>query len=366
MERQYPAPSGALLREGMREIKRRFDNPAKEVRIAALLEALKYGGEGIDFLIEALEDRECAIQWTAYRLLKERPEEKVKERIEKWLPKFAFEFEAVKVNRQGEVIQTERGKAGYFREDLGNGVSLDMVYIPGGTYLMGAPKGEAESSRRERPQHKVTVPSFFMGKYQITQAQWREVASLPKIKENLASDPSRFKGENRPVEQVSWYAAKEFCQGLADKTGRKYRLPSEAEWEYACRAGTRTPFYFGETLTPDLANYEGNYTYGDGPKGEYRKSTTPVGSFPPNKFGLYDMHGNVWEWCEDDYHDNYEGAPEDGTAWVKSNNPQSSKMLRGGSWDLNPRVCRSADRNWISRDLRYFYTGFRVAVSLPG
>ena len=356
---------GAGKYEGMPGIKRRFDKPAKEVRIAALLEALKYGGEGVEFLIEALEDRECAIQWTAYRLLKERPEGKVKERIEKWLPKFAFEFETVKVNRQGKPIEREMEKALYSMEDLGNGVSLEMLSIPGGTYLMGAPEREVGSRTNERPQHRVTIPPFFMGKYPVTQAQWREIASLPEIKENLKSNPSYFQEENRPVERVNWYEAEEFCQRLSEKIGRKYRLPSEAEWEYACRAGTRTPFYFGETLTLDLANYCGKHTYGYEPKGEYRKETTPVGSFPPNRFGLYDMHGNVREWCGDEWHEHYEGAPEDGKAWVEPDNPRSSKALRGGSWLNDPRSCRSAVRVRLSRSFRSGSIGFRVAVSLP-
>jgi serine/threonine protein kinase len=119
------------------------------------------------------------------------------------------------------------------------------------------------------------------------------------------------------------------CEKLSQKTGKTYRLPSEAEWEYACRAGTTTPFYFGETITTDLVNYNGNSTYASAPKGQYRQQTTPVGSFPPNAFGLYDMHGNVWEWCQDHWHDNYNGAPTDGSAWTDDNDNRS-RLLRGG------------------------------------
>jgi formylglycine-generating enzyme required for sulfatase activity len=229
-----------------------------------------------------------------------------------------------------------------FTEDLGNGITLAMVYIPGGTFLMGAPESEKNSTPRERPQHRVTVPSFYMGKFQVTQAQWKAVSTLSKVNRNLESNPSRFKGESHPIECVSWYDAVEFCARLSRKTGREYRLPSEAEWEYACRAGTTTPFHFGETITTDLANYDGNYTYGSASKGIYRQETTPVGSFPPNAFGLYDMHGNVWEWCADTWHDNYEGAPTDGSAWLRGDD--NCSPVRGGSWLNLPYVCRSACR----------------------
>jgi formylglycine-generating enzyme required for sulfatase activity len=149
-----------------------------------------------------------------------------------------------------------------------------------------------------------------MGKFPVTQAQWRAVAALPKINTDLDPDPSYFNGANRPVEQVSWDEAMEFCRRLSKKTGRDYRLPSEAEWEYACRAGTNKPFHFGKRITSDLANYNGNSVYGNAPKGKYREETTPVGSLKvANAFGLYDMHGNVWEWCADGWHENYEGAP---------------------------------------------------------
>jgi formylglycine-generating enzyme required for sulfatase activity len=166
---------------------------------------------------------------------------------------------------------------------------------------------------------------------------------------------------------VNWYEAKEFGDRLSVYTGRKYRLPSEAEWEYACRAGTITPFYFGETMTSDLANYDGNYTYAGEAKGKYRGETSPVGKFPPNAFGLYDTHGNVWEWCADTWHDSYEGAPTDGSAWLENGNGRSP--LRGGSWYDSPEFCRSAfrsiyneaGRNLIDNDL-----GFRVACDISG
>ncbi|NEO64399.1 MAG: formylglycine-generating enzyme family protein, partial [Moorea sp. SIO4G2] len=203
----------------------------------------------------------------------------------------------------------------YFAEDLGNGITLDMVAIPDGTFMMGSPETEKGHKKNESPQHQVTVKSFFMGKYPVTQAQWQSVAALPQVNRKLDPNPSRFNGKHRPVERVSWYDAVEFCERLSQYTKRPYRLPSEAEWEYACRAGTTTPFHFGETITTYLANYDGNYdyTYSFGSKGKSVQETTPVGSFGVgNDFGLYDMHGNVWEWCADHWHDNYIGAPTDG------------------------------------------------------
>ena len=189
------------------------------------------------------------------------------------------------------------------------------------------------------------------------------VAGFPKVKIDLEPEPSYFKGANRPVEQVSWHDAVEFCARLSKQTGREYRLPSEAEWEYACRAGTTTPFHFGEMISTDLANYDGNDTYGSGSKGQYREQTTDVGSFPANAFGLYDMHGNVWEWCEDTWHKNYNGAPIDGSAWV-SNNENYSRLLRGGSWFFFPEFCRSAFRsNNDPGGWQLINIGFRVVCA---
>ncbi len=270
-----------------------------------------------------------------------------------------FEFEVVTVNTAGQEVKRKTEKAGYFTEVLGNGIPLDLVAIRSGKFVMGARLNDLGSSSYERPQHKVTLQSFFMSKFPVTQAQWRAIANLPKVKRNLKKEPSQFKGDNRPVEMVSWYDAVEFCQRLSRKTRREYRLPSEAEWEYAIRAGTTTPFHFGETITSELANYNGNYTYASEPKGEYRKQTTDVGSFPPNAFGLYDMHGNIWEWCADTWHDNYKGAPSDGSVWTTGGNKKMSPV-RGGSWGLIPNYCRSADRLLSDRDFNYLNFGFRV------
>ncbi|MFH7029850.1 MAG: SUMF1/EgtB/PvdO family nonheme iron enzyme [Heteroscytonema crispum UTEX LB 1556] len=289
-----------------------------------------------------------------------------------------FEFETITVDARGQVINKERNQAFYFAEFLGetagkpSALLIEMVAIRGGTFEMGSPPDEPKRYDDENPQHTVTVQPFFLAKYPVTQQQWRFVAQLPQVNRELNQDPSDFKGANRPVENISWYDAVEFCDRLSQYTGRPYSLPSEAEWEYACRAGTTTPFHFGETITSELANYNANYTYGAGVKGRYREETTVVGSFGvANAFGLYDMHGNVWEWCLDDWHDNYEGAPIDGSAWVDDNDnlyqKQGRAVLRGGSWVGNPKDCRSASRNDYFRAERVFinyYFGFRVVCAV--
>ncbi len=290
-----------------------------------------------------------------------------------------FKFDVVKVNAKGQEVKRENGEARYYIQDLGNGITLDLVAISGGIFLMGTEDEEIERLckkykvdyfRREKPQHEVTVQPFFMGKYPITQAQWRAIASRTdlKVERDLDTNPAYFKdledSDRRPVEQVSWYGAVEFCQRLSKQTGKEYRLPSEAEWEYACRSETTTPFHFGETITGKLANYCANETYASEPKGEYRRQTTPVGQFPPNAFGLYDMHGNVWEWCADTWHDNYENAPKDGSAWTEGGNDNHSP-LRGGCWDLNPDDCRSAYRSTFVREGGILLKlGFRVVCGV--
>ncbi|MDC0833807.1 formylglycine-generating enzyme family protein [Geitlerinema sp. CS-897] len=315
------------------------------------------------------------------------------------IPKKRFSFEVVTVDRKGKVVQQEQHSAWYFTEMLDSAVILDMVEIPGGTFVMGSPEEEEGRHEDEQPQHEVTVPSFYMGKYPVTQAQWRAVARWPKVDRDLELDPSYFKGDDRPVEFLDWFDAQEFCKRLSIATGRNYRLPSEAEWEYACRAGTITPFHFGETITTKLASYYGSPTYAHERKGNFPNATTRVGSFPPNCFGLYDMHGNVWEWCEDDWHDNYTGAPTDGSAWIENDNRTESqsnldkrtkternenedldsdteneeensdraenlKLLRGGSWSNPPVLCRSAVRFKNYPVIRNYWYGFRLYCSV--
>ncbi|WP_016951752.1 bifunctional serine/threonine-protein kinase/formylglycine-generating enzyme family protein [Anabaena sp. PCC 7108] len=260
-------------------------------------------------------------------------------------------------------IQRSQKKAELFLEELENGIILELVIIPSGTFLMGSPENELESTDRGSPQHQVTIKPFFMGKFTVTQAQWKAVSCFPKVQIDLNPDPSHFKGANRPVEQISWYEAQEFCARLSRKTGKLYRLPSEAEWEYACRAGTTTPFYFGATLSTNLANYNGEYVYSNGSKGVNRKETTNVGTFPANAFGLHDMHGNVWEWCEDGWYDNYIGAPIDGSARLSRSDKHPRRLLRGGSWSYRPVYCRSAYRVNYVATCKDFNHGFRVACS---
>jgi formylglycine-generating enzyme required for sulfatase activity len=275
-----------------------------------------------------------------------------------------------------------------FAEPLAEGVALTQLWIPPGRFKMGSPETELERQEDEGPQHLVQLQGFFMGQTPITQAQWRAVAQWQpregeRWEQELSSNPSRFQvggdtrllsenafTDDRPVEQVSWGDAMEFCHRLSQRTGRHYTLPSEAQWEYACRGGTITPFSFGETITTDLANYDGNATYGNGPTGKNRKQTTPVGMFPANAWGLQDMHGNVWEWCLDDWHGSYEGAPVNGSAWVDGAEGKSTKgkeerkLLRGGSWYVGPWDCRSACRYRDRPGFAYLSIGFRV-VCLP-
>ncbi len=272
------------------------------------------------------------------------------------------------------VLKRTKHPVKFFVEKLSSQVNLAMMLIPAGTFVMGSPENEIDRSNNESPQHSVNVPSFCMGKHPITQAQWRIVANLPAVNQKLQPNPSSFKGVQRPVERVSWLDAQEFCARLSILAKREYRLPSEAEWEYACRAKTTTPFHFGKTITTDLANYDGtddpdgqwSGSYDQGSKGIYRKETTSVEMFPPNIFGIHDMHGNIWEWCLDHYHDNYEGAPTDGTAWIDSEIDQKDlKIVRGGSWNYNPRYCRSAFRRLNIPVVRSVNVGFRVVCEMP-
>lgn len=250
-------------------------------------------------------------------------------------------------------------------EILPKGILLEMVKIPAGSFLMGTEEQEmirlckeyeTDWFKNEMPQHRVNLQEFYLGKYSVTQEQYQAI---------MGSNPSDFKDNPKnPVENVRWNDAQEFCQKLSHKTKKNYRLPSEAEWEYACRAGTTTAFYFGDTISTDQANYDGNYIFGKGKKGVYREKTTPVGSFPPNKFGLYDLHGNVWEWCQDSWHENYENAPKDGSSWNENDSQSTLVIRRGGSWLNNPKNCRSANRNRFNADNCNLNTSFRLAVSI--
>ncbi|MEG4270428.1 MULTISPECIES: formylglycine-generating enzyme family protein [unclassified Microcoleus] len=335
---QNPPPLGAAVLGGIPGVKSRLASPIVEVKISALSEALRHGRAGLDLIIGALQDESMQVKFAAYSLLKDRDEPNLKEQFQKYLP--TFDFDVITVDAKGKENSRRRHYAHFFPEDLGNEVVLEMVYIPGGTFMMGSPATEEGRDSCESPQHQVTVPAFFAGKYPLTQAQWQAVMG------NNPSSLSWFQGEKRPVEKVSWDMAVEFCGQLSQKTGKKYRLLSEAEWEYACRAGTTTPFHFGETITPELVRY--------------RRHTTYVGGCLPNAFGLYDLHGQVWEWCSDRWHENYNGAPTDGSSWETGTSEY--RMQRGGSLHSPAFSCRSAYRVRDSTGNRQYYIGFRVAL----
>jgi formylglycine-generating enzyme required for sulfatase activity len=228
---------------------------------------------------------------------------------------------------------------------------MTFAWIPPGTFLMGSPPDEAEREDNETQHHVTLTEGFYLGIHPVTQAQWQAV---------MGNNPSNFQGEKLPVETVSWEDCRKFCEKLSRMDGKRYRLPTEAEWEYACRAGTATPFNFGDTIDTEQANYAGNYRFGQSKKRFDRQQTTPVGSFPPSGWGLFDMHGNVWEWCTDWFGAKYyKRSPRQ--------NPQGPKhgdrrVLRGGSWGNHDWICRAAYRNTLPPGLRVVNIGFRVVL----
>jgi formylglycine-generating enzyme required for sulfatase activity len=232
---------------------------------------------------------------------------------------------------------------------------IELVLIPAGSFMMGSDHSQEDSEEGdERPVHRVRIKySFYMGKYEVTQAQYHAV---------MGTNPSYSKGDDLPVERVGWPNALEFTRRLnARNDGYTYRLPSEAEWEYACRAGTTTDFAFGLSLSSSQANFDGTEPFGGAPKGINRQDTTPVGSFAPNAWGLYDMHGNVYEWCMDAYHDSYDDAPADGSAWV-TDDLTGWRVLRGGSWSDDGNSLRSPSRERLNPVICDETIGFRVAA----
>lgn len=261
-------------------------------------------------------------------------------------------------------IVTKTGQ--FFVEYIGEGVNVDMIFIPSGSFLMGSNNTEYGRDKDENPQHLVKLNCFYISKYPITQIQWRTVSSFPKISRPLKNNPSFYKGDNLPVEKVSWLDAQEYCKRLSKYTGRTYRLPTESEWEYACRGNTKTSYFFGDTITPDFANYNTETNDNKKNTGQFDKKTTPVDNFYPNSFGLYDFHGNVWEWCEDHYANNYIHKPKNGSAFygampkarcAPANQP---RVVRGGSWSLSSEYCRSAKRGNYAPDSNFNFIGFRI------
>lgn len=241
----------------------------------------------------------------------------------------------------------------------------EMVVVPAGKFMMGSPAGEEGRSSDEGPQHMVTIAQpFAVGRFAVTFDEWEACVKgggCQTTKE--PSDQGWGKGR-RPVINVSWNDAKEYVTWLSKKTGKTYRLLSEAEREYVTRAGTTTRFWWGTSISTSEANYNGNYSIGGSPKGEYRGKTVPVDSFQPNPWGLYQVHGNVYDWVEDCWHDSYSGAPADGSAWTKACTDYGLRVLRGGSWLNGPQLLRSAFRNWNQPDVRYYNLGFRLARTL--
>lgn len=259
-----------------------------------------------------------------------------------------IEFETPTLNKKGEILARTRHTAEQFTEDLENGIHLEMLVVAAGVFQMGSPRSTGNPD--EQPQHFVTIKSFMMGKYLITQGQWKAImGKLPRC---------RFKGDHLPVERVSWDDAQKFCQRLSKRTRRDYQLPSETQWEYACRAGTSTPFSFGETLTVEVANFNGEHTFRDEPRGFYFHSTNEGGKFPPNAFGIYDMHGNLWEWCADNWLDDYTSSPRDGSSYEHKDNLYC--VARGGSWHEPAELCRSAARLRVLHSDADEVMGFRV------
>jgi formylglycine-generating enzyme required for sulfatase activity len=259
----------------------------------------------------------------------------------------------------------------------GSGVGPELVLIPTGRFEMGSSEIERATAMksgsqkawlaRETPQHWVSIAySFALARHPVTVGQWRQFARATGWESMSDTDwnaPGFAQTDEHPVVAVSWYDVQKYLSWLTAKTGQLYRLPSEAEWEYACRAGTHTAFSFGEDISTERANYDGNFTYNNGVKGEFRQGTTRVDAFQPNPWGLFDMHGNVWEWTQDVVHENYEGAPSDGSAWEQGGDP-ARRVLRGGSWLYQPRYLRSALRNGYSAVLANDIVGFRVARKL--
>ncbi|MFC0134629.1 serine/threonine protein kinase [Massilia eurypsychrophila] len=371
------AAAAQLIRDRQRREKEKADRAAAEVAKRERKDALRLqllerrAADAEKARLENEEQQRQALQAkaaAAYRAEQQRARAAIAARTE-------AELAALLPSANSPVADAEGVLRDRYRD--GSGTGPDLVLIPTGRFQMGSPEHERKKAMeagsqkpwldRETPQHWVGIEQpIAMGRYPVTVRQWREFVEAtdwqPQGQFNWAA-PGFAQADDHPVVGVSWHDAQLYLRWLTTMTGQVYRLPSEAEWEYACRAGTKTAFYFGDTISTDLANYDGNYSYNGSPKGVYRQGTSRVGEFPPNPWGLYDMHGNVWEWMQDVVHDNYDGAPNTGRAWEEGGD-QGRRILRGGSWLYNPRYLRSALRNGFSAALGNDIVGFRVARNL--
>ena len=276
-----------------------------------------------------------------------------------------FAFETASLSPTGAVTGRRQMTAGNFPVDLGGGAAIEVVRIPGGSYERGSPPDEAGRFTDESPVMTVTVPEFYLSRYEVTRAQWRAVAAMAKVEIDLPADPAGPGDDQLPVDNVTWAQATEFCARLSRHARRPFRLPSESEWEYACRAGTATPFAFGPTLSPEVANYDSSVAYGKGPARPGRGAPVAVGRLGlANAFGLSDMHGSVWEWCLGVYHDTWEGGPTDGSAWTTGGDARV-RVCRGGAWNSLAADCRSASRNAVGVYDSPASVGLRVAMGGP-
>jgi len=266
----------------------------------------------------------------------------------------AWPFDAAEARRRQQETARALGlKAVEEDVALGGGATLTLVLVPAGEFTIGSPRGEAQRNSDEEQKRVTMARPFWIGKHEVTQEQWQAV---------MGNDPSHSRGARNPVERVSWNDIQGFLQRLNAKVrGGEFALPTEAQWEYACRAGTSTPFCFGKTISTDQANYDGDYTYGTGRQGEYRERPIAVGTFAANAWGLHDMHGNVWEWCSSPYAARYDGSEEEGAAAQGV-----YRVLRGGSWYYYPWALRSANRGRCAPDSRLNYLGFRLVRSAAG
>ncbi|MEO1419122.1 MAG: SUMF1/EgtB/PvdO family nonheme iron enzyme [Bacteroidota bacterium] len=259
-----------------------------------------------------------------------------------------YKHNYIKIDRTKETAKEFARTTYQFKENSAN-LDIDMVYIPKGDFFMGS--SEKRANPTELPRHKVSLEPFFMSKFPVTKKQWKLIAEQRQIKFNLKLRPSLRGSDSHPVVEISWYDAVEFCERLSKVSGYKYRLPSEAEWEYACRAGSNTLFHFGRSMNKEVANFGSS-------------SSIKVNRFPyPNAFGIYAMHGNVWEWCADRWHNSYEDAPADGTTWI-GRIDNGNRVLRGGSWKNEPKLCRSACRMFDSVDTKANNIGLRIVRSV--